>query len=166
VKPIFSRRLSPQRTLLVVFAVVLVLVIGAEIAYLAHKHSSKSGATAPSTTANSSVRTTTTAGTAATGTRPTSPFPSYVSNVSLRPDVSTTSCEASSGGWTASGVIDNKQSSAHDFRLTVYFTDSHATVLSAGQTSVAVEPNSIKPWSIASKFNAPPGVVCVLVGVQ
>ncbi len=165
-KLVSNRRSSSQRITLIVVAIGLLAVIGVEIGYLSHKSSTKSsspttvGTTLPSTPPTSVIPVPTTK-----GRDPVAPLPTYVNQVSLRPDVSTTSCAASPGGWTASGLIDNTLSSAHDFRLTVYFTDAHATVLSAGQTSVTVPSQGKQPWSITSKFDAPPGVVCVLVGV-
>lgn len=120
----------------------------------------------PSTSASKS--TTTTSKTKSTKTtRPsTTTFPTYQNNDKLRPDVITNSCVASAGGWSASGRIHSTQKDQHLFILTVYFTNAHSTVLGAGKTSISVKAAGTKPWKITAKFSAPPGTLCVLVGVN
>jgi hypothetical protein len=89
----------------------------------------------------------------------------YVNDVHLRPGVFTTACHASAGGWRASGTVKNAGHTAHAFTMTVYFTDSKATVLASGQNTVQVAAGDSGTWAVTAKFFAPAAVNCVLVGV-
>jgi hypothetical protein len=92
-------------------------------------------------------------------------LPSYRNDVMRRPEVKLTSCAAAPGGWTASGVITNLATTSHDFVLTVFFTDSSATVLASGKTSVTVDAKRSGRWHITAQFASPKVVLCALVGV-
>ncbi len=70
------------------------------------------------------------------------------------------------GGWKASGSATNPAGQAHSYLLTVYFTDSAATVIGSGTASVNVQGNTSGRWSVTSRFVAPSAVKCVLVGVE
>ncbi len=113
---------------------------------------------------NSSSKTTTTnAGQSTTAT--TSPVP-IQNNPQLRSQAVLTSCTATGGGWTASGTPANPPAATHTYLLTVYFTDSAATVIGSGTTSVTVPSNASGSWSVTANMAAPSTVKCVLVGVE
>lgn len=89
-----------------------------------------------------------------------------VNDPSLRQQVALSACKAVSGGWEASGEIKNTGAKAQTYEMTVYFTDSVATVIAAGETSARVEGGASGTWSVTSRFHAPSVVKCVLVGVH
>jgi len=89
----------------------------------------------------------------------------YVNTVSLRPQVTTTSCKAIDGGWKAAGTIDNSGKVSRQYHVTVYFTDSKATVLGSGSSTSLVSARQHGTWEVASNFPAEGKMNCVLVGV-
>lgn len=74
-------------------------------------------------------------------------------------------CTAMPGGWQAGGTATNSGTGPTTFSITVFFTTTHATVLSYAQTKVRVDAGKSQKWSLESKFAAPKSVLCVLRGV-
>lgn len=74
-------------------------------------------------------------------------------------------CTAVRGGWHAGGTVTNTGRTPTAYRLTVFFTSSHATVLSYAQTTVRADAGKTEKWSVSSTFAAPKSVICVLRGV-
>lgn len=99
--------------------------------------------------------------------RPVTPrLPSSIPNKpDLRRDVMIEKCAAIHGGWQASGVATNRASTTATYLLTIYFTDSSATVIGYGQTHVKVAPGKSSPWTVSSHFPTSGKVLCVLSGV-
>ncbi|HEY4224743.1 MAG TPA: hypothetical protein VGM70_02930 [Pseudolysinimonas sp.] len=83
----------------------------------------------------------------------------------LRSDASMTSCSSAKGGWRASGQIANSTGDARDYRLTVLFTSSKATVIGSGTATVHVRAGQKVPWSIRADFVPASPTLCVLSGV-
>jgi hypothetical protein len=110
--------------------------------------------------------TTTTAKNHAT-TRPVTPsLPKTVPNKpNLRRYVSVQKCAAIQGGWQASGVATNPGSSSATYLLTVYFTDTSATVIGFAQTHVKVAAGKSSSWMASSQFRTSGRTLCVLSGV-
>jgi hypothetical protein len=82
-----------------------------------------------------------------------------------RKDVSLTTCRSSPGGWVARGTIDNPAKAAREYRLTIFFTTTSATVIGVGHSTVRVEAGASRPWQVTSRFTAAPKTLCVLRGV-
>jgi hypothetical protein len=89
----------------------------------------------------------------------------YRNTLALRSQVTVTGCRSTPVGWEATGAIKNSGPAAHDYRLTVYFTDAAATVLASGKTSSTVGAGKRGTWRVASTFFSPTPVNCALVGV-
>ena len=112
-------------------------------------------------TTSSSATTTSTSPSVTTTTVPVT----YVNTIPLRQNISLSSCQATKGGWRASGTARNPGNTARTYRLTVYFTNSQATVLGSGTSSATIAAKGSGPWSVTTTFHAPSVVRCVLVGV-
>jgi len=137
-------------------ALVSVLLVGAALLLAACSSS-------PSSSSKST--TTTVAGTSKSTTTTTAPIP-IQNNVKIRTQAAITSCRQASDGWTAAGTATNPGSQSHTYKLIIYFTDTHATVIGSAQTSVDVAAKAAGTWSVTGKFPAPSKVRCVLVGVE
>ncbi len=85
---------------------------------------------------------------------------------SQRHNVSMQKCQAIPGGWEAGGTAVNPGHSSTTYLVTVYFTDSHATVVGYAQTTVKVAPGQNVQWTASSHFAAPTKTLCVLSGVS
>jgi hypothetical protein len=112
----------------------------------------------------------TTAGAASTGSaaaaQNTLPAASAIANdVAKRSSVSVTKCAASDGGWTASGTARNSGTGDATYAITIFFTNSHATVQDYATTSVTVGAGKSVDWTAAKKFTASTPTNCVLRGV-
>lgn len=83
----------------------------------------------------------------------------------LRTQVAVSSCKAVAGGWRASGTASNPGKKPATYRITVFFTTEHATVIGTGRTRVSVDPGGHETWSVSDDFKAPEGTQCVLRGV-
>ncbi len=70
-----------------------------------------------------------------------------------------------SGGWEAIGQATNPGRGPVDYRITIFFTTPHATVLAAASTSVLVPPGQSGRWAATQTFAAVAGTSCVLRGV-
>lgn len=112
---------------------------------------------------SSGTTTTTQAGLPTTAT--TSPVP-IQNNAQIRSQAVITSCKATDGGWTAFGTASNPAAETHKYLLTVYFTNSAATVIGSGTTSETVPSKASGTWSVTANFTAPSTTKCVLVGVE
>ena len=114
---------------------------------------SKSGAaTPPPTSTTTSVATTT--------------VPANVPNQdNVRKNVILKNCSASSGGWSAGGVVNNPSASSTTYKITIFFTSTGATDLASGSTSVPLNAHGSSLWSVKATFAAPSQVLCVLRGV-
>jgi hypothetical protein len=113
-----------------------------------------------------------TGGPAPTHSRTPSPTPtsaalpsSIPNDPALRSDVRMRSCAAVAGGWSAGGRITNTSGERRDYRITVLFTTTDATVIGVGATTVPVRPGTQRNWSIRSSFVAASPTLCVLSGV-
>jgi hypothetical protein len=94
------------------------------------------------------------------------PLPATVPNVvSLRRNVTVTSCHAISGGWEASGTASNPGAGPVTYQITIFFTTPRATVLDYAAASVAVQPGKTGGWTAEQHFATVPGILCVLRGV-
>jgi hypothetical protein len=74
-------------------------------------------------------------------------------------------CAAIPGGWKADGTAVDPGASPARYRITVYFTDSQATVVGFAQTTVKVAPGKKARWLAEDTFAAPKKTLCVLSGV-
>lgn len=150
-----------------------IVVVGAVVASLAA--CSGSPKATPSTTTSTSRTSSTTATATATasatsgqGKAPSAAIPTSVANdVTARrhATLDRSQCTAVPGGWHAGGTVTNAGRTPTAYRLTVFFTSSHATVLSYAQTTVKVDAGKTEKWSVSSTFAAPKSVICVLRGV-
>ena len=86
-------------------------------------------------------------------------------NLSLRHDVSMETCQAIAGGWEAGGSAKNTGKATTTYLITVYFTDTQATVVGYAQTHVKVAPGQSANWTASAQFAAPAKTRCVLSGV-
>ena len=75
------------------------------------------------------------------------------------------SCRSAAGGWQAGGTVTHAGGSAASYKITVFFTTSHATVIGYGATVIQVAAGQTKPWAVRATFDAPKGTLCVLRGV-
>jgi hypothetical protein len=108
--------------------------------------------------------TTTTKPTSSSGSTPSLPK-TVPDNPSLRHDVNMSTCQVITGGWEAGGTAKNSGTSTKTYLITVYFTDTQATVVGYAQTHVKVAPGQSAQWTASSKFAAPSQTRCVLSGV-
>jgi hypothetical protein len=83
----------------------------------------------------------------------------------LRANVAISSCTARPGGWRAAGTVHNPASHAAKYRITVFFTTQHATVIGAAATTVSVGAGAKKSWRANAKFHPAKPTLCVLRGV-
>ena len=92
--------------------------------------------------------------------------PAKVPNsVAARANATLASCHSADGGWQAGGTVKRAGGSAASYKITVFFTTSHATVIGYGDTVIQVAAGQTKPWTVRARFDAPKGTVCVLRGV-
>ncbi len=82
-----------------------------------------------------------------------------------RKNVTLDACTANASGWQASGTAVNTRAKAVRYSITVFFTDSAATVLNYGAVTVRVPAGKTEKWVAASKFEKTANVRCVLRGV-
>ena len=123
----------------------------------------------PSTTASTTATTTVSApATSGKGQATSAAIPTSVANdpkARQHATLERSQCAAVPGGWRAGATVTNASRTPTAYRLTVFFTSSHATVLSYAQTTVKVDPGKTERWSVSSSFAAPKSVICVLRGV-
>lgn len=137
---------------------------------------SSSGTTTTSTTVAAKAKATTTS--TSGGGSPTSAPSSTTTSVStttvpanvpnqdnVRKNVILKNCAASSGGWSAGGVVNNPSGSSTTYKITIFFTSTGATDLASGSTSVPLSAHGSDLWSVKATFAAPSQVLCVLRGV-
>jgi len=91
--------------------------------------------------------------------------PTIPNDPGLRSDASMTSCSAAKGGWGASGQIANSTGTTRDYRLTVLFTSSTATVIGSATAKVHVAAGQKARWSVHSALVPAAPTLCVLSGV-
>jgi hypothetical protein len=109
----------------------------------------------------------TTAG-ASTGTKAVTTVPkaaTIANDPKARPSVSMPDCHSTSSGWTAGGTATNSTATATTFTIVVSFTTKQSTVITRGQTKVAVKPGQTKSWTASANFAKTKDVQCVLRGV-
>ncbi|MCT1478395.1 hypothetical protein [Microbacterium sp. p3-SID336] len=93
-------------------------------------------------------------------------LPSDIPNSpAVRSAAKITSCAASDGGWTAAGTVTNPTEDDASYVVTVFFTNSAATVVGSGQATVEVDGGATTDWSVTSDFVAPNETLCALRGV-
>jgi hypothetical protein len=110
----------------------------------------------------------TTAG-ASTGTKAVATVPkadTIANDPKARPSVSMPTCHATSSGWTAGGTATNSTAKSTTFTIVVSFTTKQSTVITRGQTTVAVKPGQTKSWTASANFAKTKDVQCVLRGVS
>jgi hypothetical protein len=83
----------------------------------------------------------------------------------LRKHVVITSCKASDDGWKASGTVENTGQEAHEYAITVHFTDAKATEIGAKHAKVEADPGATETWSVTQKAKGHDKVRCVLGAV-
>jgi hypothetical protein len=83
----------------------------------------------------------------------------------LRNNVTLSSCASTSVGWAASGTARNPSKSSASYRITVFFTTDHATVIGHASTTVTVPGGASHPWTVAATFHPASPTRCVLRGV-
>lgn len=91
-----------------------------------------------------------------------------VNDVKKRKQIQLSKCSASDGGWQAQGTATNKSGqTTADFKITVFFTTPHATVLDYAATTVRVPAGKEAQWTAAKKFEVPKDttMLCVLRSV-
>ncbi|MDQ6523246.1 hypothetical protein RB608_06525 [Nocardioides sp. LHD-245] len=84
----------------------------------------------------------------------------------LYEQVALTGCEATDGGWAATGTAGNE--SGEDLRLTVLvlFTDAQARIVDSAATTVAVPAGGNETWTAERAFAAPVGTQCLVRAVS
>ncbi|WGX97604.1 hypothetical protein [Nocardioides sp. L-11A] len=84
----------------------------------------------------------------------------------LYEQVALTGCEATDGGWAATGTAGNR--SGEDLRLTVLvlFTDAQARIVDSAATTVAVPAGGSEAWTAERAFTAPDGTQCLVRAVS
>lgn len=100
---------------------------------------------------------------------PLPPESQLANDVTKRKGVALTGCGATDGGWGASGTAKNPSStSSTDYKITVYFTTAHATVINFATETVSVEPGASQTWAASKKFGLPQGtqLYCVLRAIS
>ena len=89
-----------------------------------------------------------------------------VNDPKARPSVSMPTCHATTSGWTAGGTATNSTAKPTTFTIVVSFTTKQSTVITRGQTKVAVKPGQTKNWTASANFAKTKDVQCVLRGVS
>jgi hypothetical protein len=83
----------------------------------------------------------------------------------LRANVVISSCAPRRDGWRASGTVRNPASHTAKYRITVFFTTEHATVIGSASTTVSVVARETKTWKASAEFHPARPTLCVLRGV-
>jgi hypothetical protein len=93
-------------------------------------------------------------------------LPSKIENQpTARKSVVQTSCAAIPGGWSAKGTATNGGKKAVTYKITVYFTTTHATTLNFATTSVRVPAGKTVKWAADKRFKAERQMLCPMPGV-
>lgn len=93
-------------------------------------------------------------------------LPSHVLNSAHeRSDVVQTSCAAIPGGWSAAGTVRNTLGQPATYRITVFFTTTHATTLDYAVATVKVPARTTRRWTAAKRFAAQPQMLCPMPGI-
>ena len=90
---------------------------------------------------------------------------SVANNVDARKGVAITKCAATEDGWQAVGTAENSGKSAREFKITIFFTTTSATVINSTTTSVKIDAGKTAKWTASGKFKAASEMRCVLRGV-
>jgi hypothetical protein len=120
--------------------------------------------TAAHATATSSANTSASSVPEAGSVLGTSP-PKAANQAAVRKNVVQSSCSAIPGGWRAAGTVSNPTNSEVKYKITVYFTTEHATVLAYATTKVAVQPDATAKWSASKEFAAQKEMLCPMPGI-
>jgi hypothetical protein len=83
----------------------------------------------------------------------------------LSANVKLINCAATTGGWSAGGIVRNPATQALTYNITVNFTTSTGTVLASGTDSVALTAGGSNLWSASAMFSPPSGTRCALGSV-
>lgn len=86
-------------------------------------------------------------------------------NPDLRESVLLTGCDASDGGWAATGTAENPGSAAVTYQVVVIFTDAQSRGVTSSTVQIPVEAGATADWTAAASFDPPEGTQCVLAGV-
>jgi hypothetical protein len=93
----------------------------------------------------------------------THPTPSK--DATSTPTTPSAALPSTSVGWAASGTARNPSKSSASYRITVFFTTDHATVIGHASTTVTVPGGASHPWTVAATFHPASPTRCVLRGV-
>jgi hypothetical protein len=83
----------------------------------------------------------------------------------LRSGVTMNECRAAPAGWVAGGKVTNSGKKSIDYKITVFFTTTGATVIGTKGVTVQVAPGATESWKARGRFRAPAHTLCVLRGV-
>jgi hypothetical protein len=94
-------------------------------------------------------------------------LPTKISNsATVRKFVTQTKCGAITGGWSASGTAKNPTTAERTYKITVFFTTTHATTLNFAITTVKVAPSKTGTWTASKKFPAQKQMLCPMPGIS
>jgi hypothetical protein len=80
-------------------------------------------------------------------------------------DVAMDSCEATDGGYTATGTAINERDTDQSYRIVVNFTDAQARAITSSVVDFTAAAGETATWEAPAAFEAPEGTTCVIVGV-
>jgi hypothetical protein len=90
----------------------------------------------------------------------------YANDPAARKNVVQNKCGAITGGWGASGTVNNPSSAAATYTIVVYFTTQKSTAQASQQAVISVPAGATVPWSTDAQFvPADDPMLCTLVGV-
>ena len=90
----------------------------------------------------------------------------YADSPALRDLVLVTGCEATDGGWAATGTATNPGEESVTYGVLVYFTDAYARGVAASEIEVEVPPDGEVAWTASQDVWSQDGTLCVLRAVE
>lgn len=90
----------------------------------------------------------------------------YAERPALRDLVLVTGCEATDGGWAATGTASNPGEESVTYGVLVYFTDAYARGVAASEIEVEVPPGEEVAWTASQDVWSQDGTLCVLRAVE
>ena len=99
---------------------------------------------------------------------PLPPDSAFVNDLNKRKAVTVSECGQTAGGWGASGTVSNPSKQSTDYKIAIFFTTDHATVLDYATTKVTASAGAVENWTASAKFSIPTGTAmhCVLRSVS
>ncbi|VXB16889.1 exported hypothetical protein [Arthrobacter sp. 9V] len=93
--------------------------------------------------------------------------PTEITNdANKRASVTLQKCAATKTGWQASGKIKNTGKTTGSYFITVFFTDTHGTVVGWSQVRAEAASEKGELWKAAATFTAPSDTTCAIAGVS